>query len=410
MHFVRNGFALPERINKALIAFLWSGKTPNAADLKKRAGALKRLWPLLAKERGQVAQDKKHYALDDQLAEAYAAYYLPVNAMKPALILEEMKLAGLQLDERVRWMDVGTGPGTAFWGAAWWAAHRKTELEFIGLEQSREFIRLAQSLSRSLIQELKAPVSARFESFTYGKGAKSLTQWLRQEKPHVLSMMNSVGEMAPSADERALLMSEAVDELSTYAQADGKTRWLILVEPGSKVASRELLQLRDALRNRSQAKTDIRIWLPCLSDRPCGALAKPDDWCHDETEVRFPQWVNDLGAEAGLRKEAVLFSYLVCSVGVHPKENAEWPGPGQRVVSQLMREKGLSQCFLCTEAGKVRARVLNSRTTDENVGFFETVRGHVYKSVELSEKGDVMRMDEASWPKAADATVFPPLE
>lgn len=410
MHFVRNGFELPEKINKALISFLWNGKNPSAADLKKRANALKRLWPLLAKDRGQAAQDKKHYALDDQLAEAYAAYYLPVNAMKSALILEEMKLAGLGLDGRVRWMDVGTGPGTAFWGAAWWAAHRETELEFIGLEQSREFIRLAQSLSRSLIQELKSTASARFESFTYGKGAKSLTQWLRQEKPHVLSMMNSVGEMAPSSEERAAWIGEAVDELSTCAQADGQTRWLILVEPGSKAASRELLQLRDALRNRSQARGDLRIWLPCLSDRPCGALAKPDDWCHDETEVRFPEWVNDLGAEAGLRKEAVLFSYLVCSVGVHPQESAEWPGRGMRVVSQLMREKGLSQCFLCTETGKVRARVLNSRMTEESAAFFETVRGHVYKNVELSEKGDVARMNDAGWPQEADATVFPPLE
>jgi hypothetical protein len=219
-------------------------------------------------------------------------------------------------------------------------------------------------------------------------------------------MMNSVGEMAPSPDERAIWLKEVVDELSTCAQVDGKPRWLILVEPGSRFASRELLRLRDGLRARS----DVRVWLPCLSARPCGALAKPDDWCHEEISVEFPKLLNDLGAAAGLRKEAVIFSYLVCSIGLHPQTPASWPGGGQRVVSQVMREKGLDQCFLCAEAGKVKARVLHSRRTAENEAFARTARGRVYENVELSEKGDVLSMREAGWPAEAEATVFPPLE
>lgn len=410
MHFIRDGFSFPEPLERALLKHFWRGQVPATQELKRSATALKKLWPSLAKDRGQKAEGK-HYSLDGSFAQTYASYYLPVNLMKPAMILEEMRLSGLKLSSTLRWLDVGTGPGTAFWGAAWWAAHRETALEFWGLEQSKEFIALASGLARSVVSELGAAATARshWEQFTQGKTGKSLVDWVRQVKPDVLSMVNSIGEMEPDPAKRAAWIAGVVDELSTCGQNDGKPRWLILVEPGSKAASRELIELRESLRERQQTRGDVKIWLPCLNERPCGVLEKPDDWCHEEAEVQFPEWMNAIGAEAGMRKEAVIFSYLVCSVGTHPAEPARWPGRGLRVVSQLMREKGLSQCFLCTPEGKRRARVLNSRTTPENEPFLESGRGRIFASVELSEKGDVGKFEDSAIEPVADPTVFPPL-
>lgn len=408
MHFIREGFSFPAPLANALVKQFFGGQAPSAAMLKKSAAALKRLWPVLAKDRGQKGESK-HYSLDRGFAETYASYYLPVNLMKPAMILEEMKLSGLGLHGAIRWIDVGTGPGTAFWGAAWWAAHRDVELEFWGLEQSKEFISLASGLSRTLTAELApARLRSHWELFTQGK-SKALTDWIRQVNPQVLSMMNSVGEMEADLSKRAEWISAVVDELSTCGQKSGEPRWLILIEPGSKAASRELSELRQTLRDRAGSRKDVKIWLPCLSERPCGVLDKPDDWCHEEAQVQFPEWLNELGAEAGLRKEAVIFSYMVVSVGVHPPEPAEWPGRGMRVVSQMMREKGLTQCFLCTAEGKKKARVLNSRVTAENEAFVERGRGQIYKSVELSEKGDVVKFEDCAMAREPDPTVFPPL-
>jgi hypothetical protein len=167
-----------------------------------------------------------------------------------------------------------------------------------------------------------------------------------------------------------------------------------------------MLELRDKLRARSE----IKVWLPCLDARPCGALEKPGDWCHEEVAAEFPEWVNALGAEAGLRKESLLFSYLICSVGVHPSPPQTWPKSGKRVVSPMMHEKGLVQCYMCTEKGKTRARVLNSRQNASNEVFLSSVRGQIYRQLDLDEKGNVGSMISATTGiDELDPTVFPPL-
>lgn len=414
MHFVRREFCFPEPLERALRGHFWAGRTPTARELGVLQRALGQLWPLLAKDRGQVAPPERtlgrrdpewaqssrdnydvsgHYSGLGALTDAYAAYYLPANALKLSLVLEEAFLFGLPLTatggEGLRWMDVGSGPGTAFWGLAWWAAQRGVDFGFLGLEQSNAFLKIAASLSSELLSEpllRKHARSVRWERFKHGKpGSQSLLDLVRSLEPQVLSMMNSVGELMPDLAARGHSLEELVAELARASSKDGKPRWLVVVEPGSRAASRELLELREKLR----ALESVRVWLPCLDARPCGALARPEDWCHEEAAMVFPDWMNELGAGAGLRKEAMLFSYLVLSVGRHPEPPPRWPSSGARVVSQTMREKGLTQCFLCTQAGKRKARVLNSRVTERNEAFTRAVRGQVFDSVELGEKGDV---------------------
>jgi ribosomal protein RSM22 (predicted rRNA methylase) len=309
----------------------------------------------------------------------------------------------LEAGSGVRWIDVGSGPGTAYWGLAWWARHRSVEAELTGLEQSREFVTLAGELARSVDASIGGQgTSARFESFR-ARG-QSLVEKVAQAKPDVLSFMNSIAELSPDLNERAGWLGGIVDAMAADARRESKARWLVIVEPGSKASSRELLELRDKLR----AREDVRVWLPCLSGRPCGALASPGDWCHEEAAVNFPGWMDELGAAAGMRKEAVIFSYLVCSIGVHPETPASWPDT--RVVSQLMKEKGRVECFLCTEGGKKRARVLDSRVTAETEPFTQVVRGQLFSDVRLSEKGDVESFAECEAGSVElDATVFPPL-
>ncbi|MBI3558067.1 MAG: hypothetical protein HY074_17525 [Deltaproteobacteria bacterium] len=418
MHFVRRAFEFPEPLSKALLAHFFKGENPNINARRSLAHTLRELWPSLALGRGQVEKDStgapiRHYSHSRACAEAYGAYYLPANAMKLPLILEEAFSFGLPLADAgagpLRWLDVGCGPGTAFWGLAWWAAHRDLKIEYTGLEQSTQFIALAEALVPALRGQLPAAaLGARWEIFQHGKTGNVLTEKIRLSKPHVVSFMNSIGEMAPAPGQRSQWLGEIIEALARVAQAgdsDGRSRWLVLVEPGSKAASRELLEMRESLR----ARDDVRVWLPCLSARPCGALAKPDDWCHEAAEIQFPDWLVALGADAELRKEAVLFSYLIVSVGAPPMTPAGWPGDGSRVVSQMMKEKGLTHCLLCTGKGKQKARVLNSRQTPDNGRFSEAVRGQVFSQLQLSEKGDVTGFADYDAATGLDATVFPPL-
>lgn len=405
MHFLKDEFRFPEPLDRALVRHFWNGRLPAAAELKGLARGLNQLWPILAKERGQQAT--RHYSGENALADAYAAYYLPANAMKLPLILEEAHRFGVPLvAEATRWMDLGCGPGTAFWGLAWWAHHRGLNYEFQGLEQSAAFIKLAEKLSRGLLNELGEIDRAKavhWKAYKHGKSSSALDESLRAFKPTVVSMMNSIAEMAPSGEERAKWLGELIASLARLAREDGKPRWIVIVEPGSKVSSRELHELRESVRSNA----DARIWLPCIDARPCGALVRPDDWCHEEAGVVFPKWMDTLGSAAGMRKESVLFSYLVLSVGVHPEPPGEWPSDGKRIVSQMMREKGLTNCFLCTKSGKARARVLNSRATEATSGFVESGKGTIFQNLALEEKGDVSGFEPWEGNGADSSEIFP---
>ena len=117
----------------------------------------------------------------------------------------------------------------------------------------------------------------------------------------------------------------------------------------------------------------------------------PKDWCHEEVACEFPDWVNQLGMEAGLRKESMLFSYAWIRAGsitpLVPK--------GFRIVSQRMERKGQVECRLCSAEGKISARVQRSKATEENQFFFESCRGDIWKSLDLGPKGDIERAQSA---------------
>src|SRR5437667_22418 len=118
MHFVRTeGFGFPAPLDRALLRHFWRSKPPSGQDLKPLVRALGELWPALARKRGQES-GPSHYSGAARLTEAYAAYYLPANAMKLPLVLEEMRLGGLSLAggaaHSLRWLDLNSGPRTAY--------------------------------------------------------------------------------------------------------------------------------------------------------------------------------------------------------------------------------------------------------------------------------------------------------
>ncbi len=124
MFFIRNTFAFPSDLDSALQASLWP--EGESRLMEQRKSALRRLWPKLAKGRGQVQPGDSHYSFKHDEVDAYAAYYLPANCLKTALILEESFLAGIDPMPAAEslWLDCGTGPGTAYWGVSWWCAKR----------------------------------------------------------------------------------------------------------------------------------------------------------------------------------------------------------------------------------------------------------------------------------------------
>lgn len=362
-------------LRAALEAGLWpAGSTP--AAIAKRTAGLRSLWPRLAKERGIVAEGSTHYSFRREEAEAYAAYYLPANALKVALVLEEAFLRGNDAvpGGAARWLDIGTGPGTAFWGAAWWFSHRRKQLSFTGWDQSPLFAEIASGLARA------RPFGAAARFFSPGKGEK-WESLLRKENITHLSFVNSIAEIYPDLGARKNAVAATLDTLRKLRESDGKPRYLLIVEPGSRESSRELAELKDFL----QAEKKGRVLLPCLDARPCGALRDPRDWCHEEASCEFPEWMNELGSGVGLRKESMLFSYALMEAA----DPAQAFRAEARIVSQRMERKGQVECRLCLPEGKVPARVQRSKATPQNSFVLDCVRGDFWENTRLGEKNDV---------------------
>lgn len=362
MFFTPHGIQFPSSLSEKL--------APLATA--KNAASLGKLWEKLAKRKGVIQEGERHYSFDANEAAAYASYYLPVNLLKPALVLEEAHLLGFDIlrAEGNRWLDIGTGPGTSFWGIQWWCEKRQKKLSFSGVDQSPLFVSLASQMARNAFsiqpnfsKELGTDPVALAKKFT----------------PTHISFMNSLTEIFPDLSARI----EAIKKLLAHLEAaarDGKPRYLLIIEPGSKENSRDLSTLKDAL----QAK----VLLPCLSNRKCGALAKPQDWCHEEVECEFPAWLNELGASAKMRKESLLFSYLLLEVGGKTAQRNDL-----RVVSQRLERKGQVECWLCSSEGKIFARAQRSKAGPEAEILFQANRGDLWQETQLGEKGDLEKAE-----------------
>lgn len=385
MFFAPDAIQFPADLAEALAKALRAG---DPALLPKRQEALRKLWPRLARGRGQES-GPTHYSFQREEADAYAAYYLPANCLKPALVLEEAFLLGcdpLPAAES-RWLDLGTGPGTAWWGLAWWCARRGKKLSFNGWDQSPAFQKIAQGLTAA--RPFPAPAS-------FLAGREEPLALVKRLKPTHVSLMNSAAEIWPDTAKREAAVAALLSELAAQERADGQRRFLLVIEPGSRESSRELAALKDKVQAGRPC-----VLLPCLDERPCGALADARDWCHEEVACEFPEWLNELGAGAGLRKESVLFSYALLSASGNALPGLKG---GWRIVSQRLERKGQVECRLCTPGGKVPVRVQRSKATPENEFFLGAGRGELWKSARVGEKTDLETAERLAAP--AEKSVF----
>lgn len=379
MFFLGSQISFPSDLEQSIRKALWANENPQA-EVSSLGKSLRSLWPKLAKDRG-INETSSHYSFQAAEARAYAAYYLTANALKPSVILEEAHLLGLDLfHEENKWLDIGTGPGTFYWGLAWWAKHRNKKCNFIGMDQSPLFAKIASQLAN----QAKMGVPARFEIAEKNRDGSSF-DWItaiKKANPTHISFMNSVTEIFPSLEKRIEAIEKILGTMKEQAKRDGKNRYLLLVEPGSRENSRDLQTLKDHVTSNQFAT----VLLPCTSNRACGALKSGSDWCHEEVACEMPEWLNEIGMEAKLKKESLLFSYVLFST----QNEANLPSNLMRMVSQRMERKGQVECFFCTENGKERLRVQNSKVTNENNFFLRVNRGELFSKIDFTEKGDVI--------------------
>src|SRR4030067_1481057 len=122
----------------------------NKKALNTLAANVTRLSNLLTRERATLPL---HYLRDKDLREAYIRYFLPVNLYKIHVPLRELSLhpGGIFRKERLRILDLGSGPGTAILGVMNFisAEAGKPSLEFTAVDPIEENLKDAEKLFRS---------------------------------------------------------------------------------------------------------------------------------------------------------------------------------------------------------------------------------------------------------------------
>jgi hypothetical protein len=123
-------------------------------------------------------------------------------------------------------------------------------------------------------------------------------------------------------------------------------------------------------------------------------LANPDDWCHEDRDVKLPQRTHELARLTHLRDSGLKFSYLTLRKSDAPlveQGPAAW-----RVVSEAFIAKGKHEMFGWSNAGRVPLRLLKRNRTEANRAFERAKRGDVLVAADTHDASDNPRVEIAN--------------
>jgi Mitochondrial small ribosomal subunit Rsm22 len=177
----------------------------------------------------------------------------------------------------------------------------------------------------------------------------------------------------------------------------------LFVEPALRLTGRALLAFRDRALVRG-----YRAVAPCLTQKPCPALASPRDWCTAARWWEPPRHVVQLADATGLRADEEL-SYaplvLARSAGA-PQGGGEGSdaaggdsaphGDRWRVVGFAPPEKGKKRLWVCNDAGRVPLVRLDRDRSPANAALDDLERGDLVRASGVEPRGDGLRVGAAT--------------
>jgi ribosomal protein RSM22 (predicted rRNA methylase) len=349
-------------------------------ELERLADSVARLSRLLTRERDSLPAS---YLRDRGMREAYRRYFLPANLLKIHLPLHELFLhpAGLLHRDRLRVLDIGSGPGTAVLGILEFFStkDRRPVLDITALDQVADNLKEAAGLFREHRQRSGVDASLR----TIASRIEDLPSRLRGPFDAIV-FSNVLNELSPHDDERIAGRSGIIDGLLRMLLAEHGS--CIIIEPALRATSRDMLRVRDGL-----LAGGWHVYSPCLMQEPCPALVNPKDWCHEERPWVPPEVIRQIDARTGLRKDALKFSYVVLRRDVHSLSDV-CGKDAFRVVSEPLVSKGKRELFLCGGGGRRLAARLDKDAAPVNETFADLRRGDVVRFSGMVNEGTRYRL------------------
>ncbi len=385
-------------------------------ELKILASNVARLSTLLTREREALPAA---YLKDEGLRRAYIEYFLPSNLYKIHIPLKELSLhpKGLFKKDRLRILDIGSGPGTATLGVLDFFSmqEKRPILEFTAVDTVAENLRDAEALFKerspkeATLTTLKSGIE-KMEKLTrhVGSSTPAAPMKILNSSPippspipggkgeifmlkgqfDVIILSNLLNEVAHNDAERIQKRVEILKSLiNRFLSADGSC---IVIEPALRETSKEMLMVRDGLLDEG-----LHIYSPCLTGDKCPALENPKDWCHEDIPWEPPVIVKEVDSLIGLRKDSLKFSYLILR-----KDGLSLTDicgeESYRVVSEPLISKGKMEFYICGEGGRRLIARLDKDKTPLNGTFDDLRRGDVVRLKGVVDTGNRIKVGKDS--------------
>lgn len=263
----------------------------------------------------------------------------------------------------LRILDVGAGCGSMSLGLLEMLASNPhicpDKLELDALDVSSSVLKIWSMVVNEWIKSLALPASINVSLLT-----QCLIQPVHLEKMYDLILLGNVINELP-VNLHLPIIKQFLGHLSHHGQ-------LIIIEPALCHTSRALHHLRDQLAQEKLAD----IFAPCTRKGFCPALKSSTDWCHECRTWLPPPELMKLANLTSLRRRDLKWSYL--TLNRHGARIGSRDPAGDRtfrVVSELLTSKGKQEIFLCGEAGRIKATLLNRDRTAQNAAFKRLHRG-----------------------------------
>jgi len=323
------------------------------------------------------AEGPRNYLDEAPLRAGYLVYFLPVNLAKVQALLDELPVDQLcQPEERpLRVLDIGSGPGTGALAVRDWMQQRtQRPVEAVAVDQAPPALREAAGLWHAYATASgNQPVECKCLRVDLERDGG--LEACRREGPFELIVMaNVLNELWCGSHDPISARAAFVSRLLELLLPHGS---VIVIEPALRTMSRDLHRVRDRLLETGAGT----LYSPCLHDGPCPALARPDDWCHEERPWTPPAIVAAIDREVGFIKDALKFSYVILRRDgrrIVPRAPDYY-----RVVSELRDLKGEKRAWLCHEAGRAEVGRLDRLRSDSNAMVDEWRRGAIVRISEV---------------------------
>ena len=355
-----------ETLQKILLNYLYrSAAHPSPDELNILAENTSRLSNLFTRDR---ANFRTEYLKDKNLRKAYILYFLPSNLYKVHIPLRELSLhpANIFMTDRLRILDLGSGPGTAILGISEYfhQSGYKPFLDFYAIDNISENLRDAEALFNLFRNECS--VEGSIKTF---KSCIEKVKNLPVGPFDIIILSNILSEVAHNEPDRIAKRGAIVKRfIEDFLNDSGSC---IVIEPALRNTSREMLEVRDKL-----LKEGFHIYSPCLINKDCPALENPKDWCHEDIPWNPPELIKSIDALTGLRKDSIKYSYLVIRkdtlslTDIHGEHSF-------RVVSEPLISKGKIEFYVCGSIGRRLIVRLDKNRSGLNKAFEGMKRGNI---------------------------------